>query len=187
MSTEQAKIDAYMAQFDVALRRYALKEQADIARDLRSHIREAIDYGKPVEDVLHALGAPDTLARAYAVELLVDGASVSRPNGVLRALKLAGIVAAGGIVTYVVVVGLGAISITFLLSGVLLFVVGGLEAAGIHLPHVQTNNLPPILFMALGPAFFAIGWGAGALLMRYIRFLARAIRAALPAKPKRAS
>ncbi len=186
MSTEQSKIDAYMSRFEAALRRYALKEQSDIANDLRSHIREAIEYGKPVDEVLHALDAPEALARAYAVELLVDAPPNQRPSGALRALKLVGLLAAGGIVTYVVVVGLGAISLSFLASGVILVVIGGLEAVGVHLPHVETNNLPPLLFVALGPVFFALGWGAGGLLMRYIRFLTRTIRAALPRKPARA-
>ena len=183
--TSNANIDAYMRQFETALRRYALKQQSEIASDLRSHIQEAIDYGKTPDETLNALGAPEALARAYAVELLVDAPRDQRPSGAWRALKLIGLVAAGGIVTYVVVVSLGAISLSFMASGLLLFGVGLIEAAGIHLPHVQLANLPPLAVAAMGPLCFAIGYGAGALLWRYVRFLVRTVRAALPRKAQK--
>ncbi len=62
-------IERYMQNFEGALRRYDLSEEKEIATDLRSHIDEALAYGKPLDDVLQALGPADVLARAYAVEL----------------------------------------------------------------------------------------------------------------------
>lgn len=95
-------------------------------------------------------------------------------------MKLVGLVAVGSITTLCAVVMLGSIAISFVASGIVVFVIGVLEAASVHLPYVQTGGLPPIAIILVGPALFAIGVAAGIGLLAYVRFLARAVRAVLP-------
>ena len=177
--SEHPAIRAYMARLEPALRRLGVADAHDIARDVRSHIDEAVGYGKSVDAVIDALGPPETLARAYAAELLIDGTR-TRGGGVGRFLQLAGLIGAGGILTFVVVVTLGSLGLSFGLSGVLLLAIGTIEAAGIHLPHVEMAGLPPLLVAALGPVFLALAWAAFAGLGRYTRFIAGVWRATLP-------
>jgi hypothetical protein len=93
-------------------------------------------------------------------------------------------VAVGSITTLFVVVMLGSVAISFVASGVVVFVIGVLEAANVHLPGVQTSGVPPIAIIWMGPAMFAIGVAAGMGLLAYVRFLTRAVRAVLPAKER---
>src|SRR5688572_29011515 len=72
MSDQNPVIERYMASFEAALQRHDLPEWKEIGADLRSHIAEAQGYGKPLDEVLAALGPADTLARAYAVELKIN-------------------------------------------------------------------------------------------------------------------
>lgn len=180
MTEEHPRVRAYMSQFEATLRKHGLKESADIARDVRSHIAEAIDYGKPIDAILDSFGPPEALARAYAVELLMDKPAGSRGAGIGQFLQLLGLLAAGGIATFVIVLALGSIGVGFALSGVLLIVIGAIEAMGVHLPHVQTADLPPLLIMALGPVFLALAWGAFWTLSKYAGFIAGVWRRAAP-------
>lgn len=177
--SEHPAIRSYMMRFEPALRKHGLNEAHDIANDVRSHIDEAVGYGKPVEAVLDALGPPEALARAYAAELLIEKPHANR-GGAGRFLQLVGLIAAGGLLTFIIVVTLGAFGLSFGLSGVLLVVIGGLEAMSIHLPHVETHGIPPLLFVALGFVFFALSWAAFAGLGRYARFIAGVWRKTLP-------
>jgi uncharacterized membrane protein len=172
------RVSDYLAAFEAEARGFGLTEAQDIANDVRSHINEAVEYGKPLDDVLTALGTPKALARAYAVELLMEKPKADSTVG--RFAKLVALVAFGGMLTLIVVILLGSIGLTFTLSGILVFVLGLLEAAGVHLPHVQMDGLPPLIVAALGPAMFAIGWGALLLLWSYVRFAGRRLVRALP-------
>lgn len=180
MTSAHPQIERYMSRFDAALRRHGLREWAEISSDLRSHIDEAIGYGKPVEAVLRALGPAESLARAYAVELLMEHPAGPRRGALGRYLGLAGLLAAGSVVTLLVVMTLGSIGVGLLGSGVVLVVIGALEAVGVHLPGVRLAGLPPLAVLAMGPVVFALGWGAAWALWRYLRFAAGALMRVLP-------
>lgn len=180
MSTENPLIERYMARFEAALRQHKLPEWADIASDLRSHIAEARSYGKTVGAVLEALGPAEALARAYAIELLMHPPRDARGKAIARLFKIVSILIGGGFVSLIVATTLGSIGVSFVASGFIFFVVGGLEATGVHLPHVQMAGLPPLGVMAIGPVMFAIGCAACWGLWLYARFIARALRRALP-------
>jgi uncharacterized membrane protein len=169
-----------MSRFEAALRHYGVPEWPEIASDLKSHIAEAESYGKPPGDVLAALGPPDTLARAYAVELLMAPPQDARAIAVMRFLKIAGVVIAGSFVSLVVTIMLGGFGLSFLLAGVILIIGGGLEAAGVHLSFVSTGGLPALAVMGLGPVALALGWAMSWLLWLYVRLAARALRRTLP-------
>jgi uncharacterized membrane protein len=172
------RVSTYLAAFEAEARGFGLSEARDIAGDVQSHINEAVEYGKPLDAVLASLGTPKALARAYAVELLMGKPKTESNLG--RFAQLAALVAFGGMLTLIVVILLGSIGLTFTLSGALVLVLGLLEAAGVHLPHVQMADLPPLLVAALGPVMFAIGWGALLLLRSYVRFAGRQLVRALP-------
>lgn len=182
--TEHPAIARYMSRFEGTLKNYDLKEWSEIAIDLRSHINEAIGYGKPVDAVLEGLGPADTLARAYAVELLMQPPGDPRAKAATRFLKVAGLLIAGSFVTLIVATTLGSIGVSFILSGIVLIVIGGFEAAGVHLPHVRMGPLHPWGVIAIGPLMLVFGWGACWTLWAYLRFLARAVRKALPGRAK---
>jgi uncharacterized membrane protein len=172
------RVSDYLAAFEREARGFGLNEASDIANDVRSHINEAVEYGKSLEDVLASLGTPRALARAYAVELLMG--KPKEASNLRRFAQLLALVAFGGILTLIVVTSLGSIGLSFVLSGILLFVLGLLEAAGVHLPHVQMGGMSPWLVAALGPVMFAVGWGALLLLWSYVRFAGRQLVRALP-------
>ncbi|QGZ96730.1 DUF1700 domain-containing protein [Terricaulis silvestris] len=172
------RVSDYLAAFERESRGFGLNEASDIANDVRSHINEAVEYGKPLEEVLTSLGTPKALARAYAVELLMG--KPKETSNIARFVQLLALVAFGGLLTLIVVTFLGSIGLSFVLSGILLFVLGLLEAGGVHLPHVQTGGMSPWLVAALGPVMFAIGWGALVLLRSYVRFAGRQLVRALP-------
>ena len=138
-----------------------------------------MDHGKPEGNLLRALGGPRYLARAYAVELLFD-APRERAGKVWRILHMIGVLAAGSLVTMVLVIVLGSIGLTFAFGGLLLLVIGAIEAAGIHLPHVSMGGLSPLAVMAMGPFMFAVGYAAWAGLWSYCRYLSRSLRGMLP-------
>lgn len=129
------------------------------------------------EAVLEALGPPRTLARAYAMELLMT--RTHEQGKIARILALTGILAASGIGTLLVVMTLGSIAIGFVGSGIALIVIGGIEAAGIHFPQVQLAGLHPLIVMAIGPFVAIVGVGATWALWRYMRFLTRSLRSVL--------
>lgn len=172
------RVSNYLAAFEAEARRFGLSESRDIALDVQSHINEAVEYGKPLDAVLDSLGTPKALARAYAVELLLGKPKADSNLG--RFAQLAALVALGGMLTLIVVITLGSIGLSFTLSGILVLVLGLLEAAGVHLPHVQMDGLPPLLVAAFGPLMFAIGWGALMLLRSYVRFAGRQLVRAVP-------
>jgi uncharacterized membrane protein len=181
MSREHPLIAQYMSRFESALRRYGLPDWQGIAADLRSHIAEAESYGKPLASVLEAIGPADPLARAYAVELLLEHPPQNaRAKSIGRFIKIAGLVLAGSFISFVVVTVLASFGLSFLLSGVVLLAVGALEAAGVPLAHVSTGGLAPIAIIAMGPIMLALGWGACWLLWRYVRAAAQALRKVLP-------
>lgn len=183
MTQGELAIAQYMSRFEEALRRYGVPAWAEIAGDLKSHIAEAEGYGKPIADVMTALGSPDALARAYAVELLMAPPRDARATAAARFIRISGVVIAGSFISLVVAITLGGFGLSFLLAGVILIIGGGLQAAGVYLPFVQTGGLPPLAVIALGPVALAVGWGMCCLLRLYIRMAARALRRTLPGDP----
>jgi uncharacterized membrane protein len=169
-----------MATFAASLKAFDCAESDDIVGDLRGHIAEAQALGKPLDAVLQSIGPAEALARAYAVELELNprGARLQRTlRGVLR---VAGILTAASVVSLLVVGALGSIAMAFTASGLVVIVIGAIEAAGVHLPAVQLAGLSPWLVMATGPVFIAIGLAAFAGLWVYFRALAGVLRRSLP-------
>jgi len=187
MSDRHQLAEQYMSRFEASLSRYDLPDRAGIAADLQSHIDEALQYGRPLDEVLRALGPADMLARAYAVELLINPPPERSRNAVMRLLGLIGILAAGSIASLIVVGMLGSIGVGFTVSGIAIILIALLESLGVHLPGVQTAGIHPMVIMLLGAVITAVGAVAAWGLWRYLRFVARAIAKALPRRTQAAA
>jgi hypothetical protein len=170
----------YLSAFESALRRYGVPDWRDISDELRTQIAEGEASGRtfPLQSV--GLGAPDALARAYAVELLMHPPRDVRMATAARFLKLAGLVAGGGFLSLVAIVTLGGLALSMAMAGTILIGGGALEAAGIHPSWLSTGNLAPWAVIALGPVALAIAWAMFWCLRAYLRAAGSALRRALP-------
>jgi uncharacterized membrane protein len=180
MTQEHPVIDRYIARFEGALGQLDGAARKEIVLEIRNHIEDAVAAGKPMDVVLNALGPADALARAYAVELLINRREKRPTRRFWRFFPLIGLVAFGGLATFTVVIALGSVGLGFVASGITMFAIGILESMQIHLPGVQMNDFPPALAIVLGPIIFAMGIGAFMLLRMYVRMVANTWRRMLP-------
>jgi uncharacterized membrane protein len=173
-------VERYVAHFENALGKLDCPERQEIVDEIRNHIAEARSAGKPLDTILEALGSADVLARAYAVELLLNPRPDRRMKILWHFAKVAGVVAASGLTTLLVVAGLGSVAVGFGVSGLAMFAIGTLEAADIHLSGVQMNGISPVWAIVLGPVLLAIGFAGLVAVRLYLRFLVRTFRRVLP-------
>jgi len=176
MNDEHPLIARYMKQFESALRTHDLREWREIASDLRSHMGEALAAGKPVDALLESLGPADQLARAYAVELVMNA---RRQQGLfVRITKVSAILAASGCLTFFAICALGllAILLPLGLAGLILTVI---RTAGLELPDI-TIGAHPVLATTIFVATSAIGAAAVGAFWLYIRFMMGTLRKSLP-------
>lgn len=180
MTYEHPVVERYLAHFDTSIRELEFPDRQEVVEEIRNHIAEARAAGKPLDAVVEALGPADALARAYAIELLLNAPRGGRFDTVGRFLKVAGIVAAAGLATLVVAGTLGAIGVTLVASGILIAAIGVMEAAGVHLPGVQTAGLAPFWIIAIGLVMLPVGALALVGFRLYIRALVRTLKRVLP-------
>lgn len=76
MTSENPAAGRYLQRLERELAALAGRERADILREIEDHLADAQAAGRPLAEVLAALGPADALARAYAVEL-----ALNRPPG----------------------------------------------------------------------------------------------------------
>jgi uncharacterized membrane protein len=157
------------------------EDRAEIAREIESHLADAVAAGTSIAEGIHRLGSPHELARAYAVELLLRPAPPPRRQVWRRApavlvawltpllsYAIAGVLLAVG----------GALAIVGLLGAL-----GGLFGPWLPLDPTLRPGLPQLVVVL---ASLAVG-GLGALLLRLVRIawrIARARPRSLDASPK---
>src|SRR5687767_14090231 len=135
MTQEHPLIERYLSRLEEGLTLMPPPDREEVVRDIRSHIAEATAAGTPLDSVLTTLGPAETLARAYAVELVLNPPPGRPPmSGFERFFALAAMLTLTSIPTLVIVVTLGAVGISFVASGFAVFAVGIVDAAGISLP-----------------------------------------------------
>jgi hypothetical protein len=93
-----------------------------------------------------------------------------------RPLALLGLIAVGGLPTFVITIVLGSIGFSFVVSGLAVFTAGLLAAAGV----VQTDD-PPIYAILVGPPLAGAGVIAFAMLVGYLWLAAKVVRRVLTA------
>ena len=182
MTQEHPLVERYLSRLQDGLKLMPPGDREEVVRDIRSHIAEATAAGTPLESVLTTLGPAEGLARAYAVELLLNPAPGRPPMSAFeRFFALAGILTLTSIPTLVIVVTLGAVGISFVASGFAVFVAGIVDAAGISLPFVNgpATDVHPAIAITIGPILFVAGvaslWG----LSKYLKWVGRTISRAL--------
>ena len=176
-------VDRYLARLAEGLNSLAPDDRQEIVQEIRHHITDAVAAGKPLDAVLESLGSAEALARAYAVDSLLHPKQTRRMPAFERVFKILGLIALGGIPTIVILAVLGSIGISFVASGVAVFIVGLLEATHVHLPGVRME-VPPIFAIVGGPVLFVLGITAIVGLVAYIRFVFRTIRRVLPRRDR---
>lgn len=178
MTTDLPPAARYLEKLTAALGDLALAERTEVVDELRNHIADATAAGRPLDEVLTALGPVDQLARAYKVELLLNPKAPG-PRRSDRWLRLLALVALGSIPVFIVVVVLGSIGLAFTASGLAVFIAGIAASVG-TLPGWVNMDVPPWVAIALGPALAVIGvlalWG----LVAYVTFVARLVRKVVP-------
>jgi uncharacterized membrane protein len=180
MSEDHPLVARYLARLTERLGDLQPAERTEVVQEIRSHIAEAVSAGRPLETVLSTLGPADDLARAYAVELLLNPAhTAGRGSRVDVFLKLAGLLVLGSIPTFVIVVVLGAVGVSFTCSGIAVFG-AGLAASMGALPSWITMDVDPRIAVFLGPPMAGVGVACLVALVWYVRFVARLVRRVLP-------
>lgn len=180
MTLENPIVSRYLANFEASLGGLNDADRAEVVRDIRSHISEAVAAGEPLERVLASLGASDALARAYSVELLLKKPGAFKlPNN--RTLRLAGLIALGSIPTLVAVIVLGVVGIALSFTGIALFVAGRAAMAD-TLPWWITLDADPRLVMIAGPFMTVVGMMCLMGLWLYMRLAAKVVTRVLPPK-----
>lgn len=185
MTQEHPLVERYVARLREGLSALTPADRDDIIRDIRSHLAEATAAGTPLDAVLTALGPADVLARAYAVELLLNPAP-GRPPSRDRFFALLGLVMGLSIPTIVAVSVLGSVGLSFFFSGIVVFLAGVLDAVGVTFPFIDGDltDVHPAFAVALGPVMSMIGAAALWALYHYLRWLGRAFRRTLPGTAK---
>jgi uncharacterized membrane protein len=177
-----SKLERYVTRLETALAQLAPDERQQVLQDIRSHIVDSLDAGKPLDAVLGALGSADDLARAYRVELLLR----NDPRQVMsllerlgRYLQLAGLLLVGSVPTFMALVVFGTVGVTFVAVGIGVFVAGFLGPFDL-LPAPAQVGTNPVLAILIGPLLVALGIGSLLLLGRYLRLVATMAKRLVP-------
>lgn len=180
MSDQHPVVERYLSTLDQHLKDLPADDRQEVLRDIRSHLAEASAAGRSLDAALAKLGPADELARAYAVEALINPKhDAPRRSRFGRFLKIAALVVVGSIPTLVIVVTLGAVGLAFTASG-LAVLTAGIVASVAELPYWIRMDVPPIFAILAGPVMTAFGILALAGLALYVRFVASTVRAVLP-------
>lgn len=174
-------VERYLAKLDSGLQGLPAPERAEVVGEIRNHIAEATAAGQPIDAVLASLGPAEDLARGYAVELLLNRPAATSPGmtRLRRFFMLTGLIAIGSVPTFVVVVVLGSIGLTFIAAGLVVFCAGILASTG-WLPNNVSMDVAPWIAVLIGPAMSLLGVAALAGLVAYVRFTARLVRRVVP-------
>lgn len=170
MSETHPVIARYLERLEAELTRAAPADRADIVSEIRDHCADAIASGRSADEVLSALGPPESLARAYAVERALQ-APATRLGWIDRALTIVGLLTVASLPSFVVSVVLLAVGLAFGAAGIGVFGAGVAEL--VRPGTVPDLTVSPWLCLVIGPALAVVGVAALVALYLYLRFLTR--------------
>ena len=98
---EHPAVERYLAALRAGLGELSAAEREEIAHEIQAHVAEARAAGRGVDEALRSLGPADALARAYAVELLLNRRP--GPPGLGRWFRLLVVLAATGLPSLVLI------------------------------------------------------------------------------------
>lgn len=167
----------YLDRFASALSDLPEPARREMVQEIQSHIAEALRAGRDPAEVLEKLGPADRLAAAYRVEVLLHekqsgGAEVKRVLGLMGAL------AGTSLLSFVVVLFLGALAFACLTSGLAMIVTGLLVP---FLPEEALNTpfsleLTQFIMLVVGSVMIPLGLAALLGLWAYLKFLRRTVQ-----------
>ncbi len=187
MSTQtNPAIDRYLTRLSSELSDLPEPERSDVIGEIRSHAAEAMRAGAEPAAVLERFGDPRQLADAYRVELtlqrsgwLLPGSSWSLRR-VGRFFAVLGVTAVTSLMSFIVIVVLGAFTLAFTGGGIAAIIGGALSLllpgtfVDSALPFPQT--ISELLAMGAGAALTVLGFVSAIALFFYVRMVVRSFR-----------
>ena len=172
-------IDRYLTTLSNELAGMPEPERTEVVSEIRNHAAEAVRAGEEPAAVIERFGDPRQLAGAYKMELAVK--SSRRPlRRVAGFFAMLGLTAITSLMSFIVIVVLGAFTLAFTLGGVGAIVGGVLSLV---LPgDIIMANLPisqtiiELLAIGIGVPMVIGGFLSGVLLFFYVRMVTRALR-----------
>ncbi len=172
-------IDRYLTTLSKELADMAEPERSEVVGEIRNHAAEAVRAGEEPAAIIERFGDPRQLARAYKMELAVKS-SHGPLRRMARFFAMLGLTAITSLMSFVVIVVLGAFTLAFTLGGVA-GIVGGIASLVLPgdlimsaLPIPQT--ISELLAIGFGVLMVIGGLLSGVLLFFYVRMVARAFR-----------
>ena len=172
-------IDRYLTALSKELTDLPEPERTEVVGEILNHAAEAMSAGEEPATILERFGDPAQLARAYRVELALE-ASRGPLRRVGRFFALLGVTAVTGLMSFIVIVVLGAFALGFTGGGVAA-IVGGLLS--LFLPGDYITSMLPVpqtiseLFaIGVGVVLTLAGFVSGVLLFFYVRTVLRSFR-----------
>lgn len=174
-------LEKYLETIDKSLKPLPVSERVDIVKEIKSSILEMQQDSFTTEAILERLGDPKEMAKEYLGDIL------SRNNGLNwnKCLIIIAFYSMAGISGMCIIPTLAIVAPTFILSGIICPIAGGLDLLGYLLGfdvpfvifQIGSVTLHPIISfifsILLGAAFYAAGRGTWKLLLKYIQGISR--------------
>jgi len=186
-------IDRYLTRLSKELADLPEPERTEVIGEIRSHAAEAMQAGAEPAAVLERFGDPRQLAAAYRVELALQGSgwwqqasgwrlpgSGRRLRGVGRFFAVLGVTAVTSLMSFIVIVVLGALTLAFTGGGVAAIVAGALSlllpGTFIESTLAIPQTISELLAIGAGVALSFLGFISAIALFFYVRIVVRSFR-----------
>lgn len=155
----------YLEKIEKYLKPMNVSERIDIVKEIKSEMLELKEDGRTAEEIIHRLGDPKELARAYLGEAIVK----NKTFGWKKISSLIAFYSLAGTVWMFVLPFTSIVGIAFMLSGILVSVAGVIKFVGYllryNIPYIEFNfgqysanviTILPIAFL-VGVVLFVSG------------------------------
>ena len=179
-----ARLNEYLEQIEKNLKPLPVVERVDIVQEIKSEMQELQGIGQTPEQIIHRLGAPRELARAYLGDMIAKSKRFSWGT----VLAICAYYSLAGLSGLVVIPTLGICVPAFLITGIAVPLLGTVKLANdllrLHIPYAEyitvagINNpaLAFLLCLIMGAALFGLGYGCWKLLLGYIKLVSKVRR-----------
>jgi uncharacterized membrane protein len=167
-------VDRYLQRFRENLKGALQWERDECAREIESHIAEAVASGESALDVLERLGPAERLARAYSLEMALKSRS---GNPFLKWGAVLGVVLTASIPSMVVLPLLLVLGVGFVAGGIAAIGVAVFPFAELYeMPGELPGGLERLLVTLIGSGLVVSGLLALWILYLYVLLIVRAVR-----------
>lgn len=179
-----ARLNEYLEQIEKNLKPLPVAERVDIVQEIKSEMQELQGTGQTPEQIIHRLGDPRELARAYLGDMITKDARFSWG----RVLAICAYYSLTGVTGLVIIPTLGICAPAFLLCGMAMPLLGVVklvnELLRLHIPYAEyitvagvSNPVLAFLFcLVVGVALCGLGYGCWKLLVGYIKSVSKVKR-----------